>query len=305
VSGVLAFARRHPLAATALAVLAMVAIACVLGPRLSTYRYDQTDFALGATPPSRLHWLGTDPLGRDVLVRALVGGRVSLACALLGTALGLAVGLAIGATAGYVGGAIDLALMRGADLLATFPTLVLVVLVAVFFGSPQSAPYRSFARAFGGLFSSPADPALAATYRVLLVSACLGATSWPSLARVVRSSVLAVRAEAFVDAAVALGLPPSAVLVRHVLPNAMGPILAYAALTVPETMMGEAFLSFVGVGTSEPLASWGLQVAIGAESMLLSPWQLAAPGGFLLATLLAVNFAGDELQVALDPRARR
>lgn len=302
-TGALARLRARPAAALAAALLACIALACAFGPLLAQHRYDQTDFVLGASGPSRAHWLGTDALGRDLLVRALVGGRVSLACAALGTALAVAIGLAVGAAAGFSRGAADVVLMRATDAFAAFPSLVLVVLVAVFFGAPESPPHRAFARVLGPLFGSPADPAVGAAYRVLLVSACLGVSSWPTLARVTRSSVLAVRSAAHVDAATVLGLRPREVLLRHVLPNAAGPIVAAAALTVPDTMLGEAFLSFVGVGTSEPLASWGLLVSVGADAMLSTPWELGGPGALLVGSLLAVNVLGDEARAALAPRA--
>jgi oligopeptide transport system permease protein len=290
-----------PGARVALGVLVTLVVACALGPLLTSHRYDVADLSLGATAPSRAHWLGTDLHGRDLLARLLVGGRVSFAVASLGALVSLSVGVVWGATAGYAGGRLDRVLMRVVDGLYTFPFLVLVLVVSVFFGRTDGALFRALgalARALGPVD----DAALAPVFRVGLVAFTLGSVSWLTMARVVRAEVRALRRAGFVEAAELAGLSRVRVVRVHLVPNVLGPVLAYASLLVPEIMMTEAFLSFLGLGTEEPLSSWGLLAASGAESMALAPWLLAAPSVALAATLASCNRLGDALAEALDVR---
>lgn len=294
---------REPRARLALAVLATLVVACALGPWLSPHRYDVADLALGATPPGRAHWLGTDEHGRDLLARVLVGGRISFAVAALGATIALTVGVAWGATAGYAGGRVDRALMRVVDGLYTFPFLVLVLVVSVFFGRADGVPFRAL-RAVASTLGPVDDAALAPLFRVGLVALTLGSVSWLTMARLVRAEVRALRRAGFVEAAELAGLGPTRIIRAHLVPHVVGPALAYASLLVPEIMMTEAFLSFLGLGTEEPLSSWGLLAASGAEAMALSPWLLAAPGVALALTLASCNTLGDALAKALDVRSR-
>ena len=282
--------------------LAMIA-ASVLVPWLSSHRYDHADLALGPTPPSRAHWMGTDYHGRDLCARVFFGGRVSFAVGLVATAVSFAVGVTWGSVAAYLGGRADALMMRAVDALYATPLLPLVILVLVFFGSDKTPLFHAFRAALGLFAAHPDDPSYRPLFQIVLVFAVLGCTSWLTLARITRGQVLALRAEPFVEAARAMGAGHAAVLARHLVPNAIGPVLAYAALTLPEVMMTEAFLSFLGLGTQEPLSSWGQLAAMGAETMDLYPWQLVFPAGCLALTLACSNLVGEGLRRALDPRA--
>ncbi|GJE02423.1 ABC transporter permease [Methylobacterium isbiliense] len=218
--------------------------------------------------------LGTDALGRDLLTRILVGGRVSLALGLLATAVALLIGVAYGALAGYLGGAADAAMMRLVDILYALPFIVFVILLVVVFG-------RS----------------------VVLVFVAVGAVEWLDMARIVRGEALSIRRRDYVRAAEALGVSTGAILRRHVVPNALGPVVAYAALLVPKVILLESFLSFLGLGVQEPMTSWGVLIAEGARSIETSPWMLVAPAAVLVATLAALNLVGDRLRAALEPGA--
>ncbi|ACA19663.1 binding-protein-dependent transport systems inner membrane component [Methylobacterium sp. 4-46] len=217
--------------------------------------------------------LGTDTLGRDLLTQVLVGGRVSLALGLLATAVALGIGVAYGALAGYLGGAVDAAMMRLVDILYALPFVFFVILLVVVFG-------RSLA----------------------LVFVAVGAVEWLDMARIVRGEALAIRRQDYVRAAEALGLGTGAILRRHVVPNALGPVLAYAALLIPRVILLESFLSFLGLGVQEPMTSWGVLIADGARSIESAPWMLLAPAAALVATLVALTLLGDRLRDALDPR---
>ncbi|MGY2049054.1 ABC transporter permease [Methylobacterium sp. JK268] len=217
--------------------------------------------------------LGTDALGRDLLTRVLVAGRVSLALGLLGTAVALAIGVAYGATAGYLGGAVDAAMMRLVDILYALPFVFFVILLMVVFG-------RS----------------------LVLVFLAVGAVEWLDMARIVRGEALAIRRQDYVRAAEALGLSTGAILRRHVVPNALGPVVVYAALLIPRVILLESFLSFLGLGVQEPTTSWGVLIADGARSIESAPWMLIAPAAALVATLITLNTLGDRLRAALDPR---
>ena len=259
------------------AVFAAVALACFLGPVLAgALGVDGTsiDAQLGATPPSAAHWFGTDTLGRDLLVRVMIGGRIAIAVALVAAAIAVMIGVSYGAIAAYAGGAIDNAMMRLVDALYGFPTLVLVIVVMAVTGA------RSLIALIG----------------------LIGAISWLTLARITRGQVLALRRREFVEAARALGAPPARVLVRHVLPSAAGPVIVYATLALPQVMLTEALLSFLGLGVQAPLASWGTLVTEGSAQIVVYPWLLVFPAIAMGAAILALNFIGDGIRDALDPR---
>lgn len=252
------------------ALLAVVVLAAILGPWLSAWDYDAVDWNAIDAPPSAEHWFGTDGAGRDLLVRTLVGARVSIVVALLATAVSCLIGIPWGALAGYLGGAADQAMMRVVDGLYALPFILLVVLLVALFGR-----------------------------NVYLLFVALGAVSWLDLARIVRSRTLVVKNEAFVAAARMLGATTVGIVGRHVAPNVLGPAFVYAMLTVPGVIMAESFISFLGLGVQEPQTSWGVLIADGAREMHSSPWQLIFPAALLALTLFAFTVLGDRLRNAL------
>jgi oligopeptide transport system permease protein len=271
--------RRNRGALAALAVLVLVVVASLVGPVLSPYTIDQVDWTLSplASPPSfgNGHWFGTDGNGRDLFVRLWTGTQVSLLVALLATAVSLVIGVAWGATAGYLGGRVDDWMMRFVDVLYALPYMFFVIILTVLFG-------RS----------------------LFLIFLAIGAVGWLTMARIVRGQALALRHQAFVDAAITLGLPARRIIARHIVPNVAGTVIVYATLTVPQVILFESFLSFLGLGVQEPLTSLGRLVAEGAVEMESAPWQLLVPSAVLAAILLCLNFLGDGLRDALDPRQR-
>jgi len=279
--GLWADARRRLLgnrAAVAAAVLVLLLVlAALFGPLVSPYELDQVDWTLSplASPPSldNGHWFGTDSNGRDLFVRVWAGTQVSLLVALLATAVSVVIGVAWGATAGYLGGRVDGWMMRVVDVLYALPYMFFVIILTVVFG-------RS----------------------LWLIFLAIGAVGWLTMARIVRGQALALRQREFVAAAVTLGLPTHRIIARHIVPNVLGTVVVYATLTVPQVILFESFLSFLGLGVQEPLTSLGRLVAEGALEMETAPWQLLAPSAVLAALLLALNFLGDGLRDALDPR---
>src|SRR5207245_144271 len=257
-------------------ILILLALASFIGPLLLKQSYDTQNLQLGAVPPSAQHWFGTDPLGRDLLVRILNGGRVSLSVGLCATAVALIIGVSYGATSGFLGGKIDILMMRIVDIIFALPFTVFVILLMVFFG-------RKF----------------------VLLFVAIGAVQWLTTARIVRGQVLSLRRQEFIEAAEALGLSKPRIIIRHMIPNALGPIVVYATLTVPAVMLLEAFLSFLGLGVQPPMSSWGVLIKEGAEVIEEFPWLLIFPGLVLAVTLFSLNFLGDGLRDALDPRASK
>lgn len=268
--------RRNRPAMGALLFLALLAAACVLGPLALPHGPNDQDLALKATPPSASHWLGTDPLGRDLAARVLHGGRISLLVGLVATAVASVIGVAYGLVAGLAGRRLDALMMRVVDILYAFPFITFVIILVVVFGR-----------------------------ELWLIFAAIGAVEWLTMARVVRGQVLALKNLEFVSAARAAGARFPHILLRHMLPNVMGPVIIYASLTVPGVMLLEATLSFLGLGIQPPDASWGVLIREGADSMETHPWLLAGPGVFFSATLLALNLLGDGLRDALDPKSSR
>jgi len=257
--------------------LAGVVVAAVLGPSVSPNDMESVDWSLSplASPPSLAngHWFGTDANGRDLFVRVWAGTRVSLLVALLASVVSLVIGVAWGATAGYLGGRVDEWMMRLVDILYALPYMFFVIVLTVVFG-------RS----------------------LWLIFVAIGAVGWLTMARIVRGEALALRNRGFVDAAIALGLPAHRIIARHIVPNLLGTVAVYATLTVPQLILFESFLSFLGLGVQEPLTSLGRLVAEGALAMERAPWQLLFPCTVLASILLTLNFLGDGLRDALDPR---
>ncbi|MDP9199907.1 MAG: ABC transporter permease subunit [Pseudomonadota bacterium] len=265
-------------AMTALALLSLLVVAATAGPLFVEYREDQIDWANMAVPPFTAdgHWLGTDRLGRDLLVRTLHGLRVSLAIALAATLVSLVIGVAWGAVAGYLRGRVDALMMRFVDVLYALPQVFFVIILTVVF---DRGPLT------------------------LLIA--IGAFGWLTMARIVRGQALALREREFVEAAVVGGAGTLRIVARHIVPNLLGPVIVYATLTVPQVILVESFLSFLGIGIQEPLASLGNLIADGAAEMETAPWMLAVPAGCLVLLVFCFNFLGDGLRDALDPRDRR
>lgn len=234
------------------------------------------DLALGAVGPRSGHWFGTDILGRDLLSRVLHGGQISLLVGLVATLVSFLIGVTWGAVAGYCGGRTDDLMMRVVDVLYSLPYMFLVILLLVFFS-------RS----------------------LVMLFVALGAVQWLTMARIVRGQVLSLKQREFVEAARAIGVGPVGIIVRHLIPNTLGPIIVYATLTVPSVMLQEAFLSFLGLGVQPPRASWGVLVNEGAGAMGFFPWLVIFPGLMLALTLASLNFLGDGLRDALDPHLRK
>jgi len=268
---------RNRLAAASLVVVGLIALLCLAGPWLAPHSGEALDFDNIATPPALAsgHWFGTDNVGRDLFARTLEGGRISLLVGLLATLVSVIIGVAYGAIAGYFGGRCDALMMRAVDILYALPFMFLVILLMVLFG-------RHFA----------------------LVFVAIGAINWLDMARIVRGQTLTLRKREFVDAARLAGLPPLAIIRAHIVPNLLGVVIVCATLTVPQVILVESFLGFLGLGVQEPATSWGVLVNDGAADMEVAPWALLFPAGFLAVTLLCLNFLGDGLRDALDPHGR-
>tara|TARA_B110000503_G_scaffold4350_2_gene5766 strand:+ start:3175 stop:4062 length:888 start_codon:yes stop_codon:yes gene_type:complete len=268
--------RRNRLAVLGLAILSFFAVVALLTPWIAPYGYAQQELALGATPPSTTHWLGTDIYGRDLLTQIMYGGRISLAVGFIATSVALLIGITWGAVAGYTGGKVDAVMMRMVDILYALPFMIFIVLLMVVFGR-----------------------------NMLLLFLAIGAVEWLTMARIMRSQVQSLRQQEFVEAAISLGLSPATIIRRHLIPNALGPIIVYTTLTIPSVMLLEAFLSFLGLGVQPPQTSWGLLISYGAETMEEYPWLLIYPGLALVLTLFSLNFLGDGLRDALDVRGAK
>jgi oligopeptide transport system permease protein len=268
--------RKNHLAVFGMWALAIIAVVCVVGPWFSPYGYEQTELALGAAKPSAQHWLGTDTLGRDLLVRILYGGRVSLGVGLAATFVALTIGVVYGAVAGFFGGKRDALMMRAVDIMYSLPFPIFVILLMVFFGR-----------------------------NIILLFVAIGAVEWLTMARIVRSQVMAVKKMEFIEAARSLGFGRRRIIFRHILPNILGPIIVYTTLTIPAVMLLEAFLSFLGLGVQPPMSSWGVLIKDGAEKMEEYPWLLEFPAAIFSLTLFSLNFLGDGLRDALDVRSSK
>lgn len=297
--------KKNRAAVVSAVILAVMILGCIFVPVFGSHDYATQDLALGATAPSGAHWMGTDPLGRDIMARVFLGGRVSFAVGIIATLVSFAIGVTWGGVAGYFGGRVDSVMMRAVDVLYTFPFLILVILLQVFFANKDGAFHHLFQKAIGPFVTDATDPSWFPVFQINFVFAALGGISWLTMARIVRGQVIALREQPFVEAARSIGVGHTAIIFRHLLPNALGPIIVYTTLTIPQIMLTEAFLSFLGMGTQEPLSSWGLLASKGAEVMELYPWMLVFPAVMLALTLFCFNFLGDGLRDALDPRIRK
>ena len=268
--------RKNRMALFGFIVLLILCVVSLLTPWIAPYSYEEQDLMLGATPPSAANWLGTDIFGRDMLTRIMYGGRVSLMVGFIATAVALVIGILWGSIAGFVGGRVDAVMMRIVDIMYALPFMIFIVLLMVVFGR-----------------------------NILLLFIAIGAVEWLTMARIVRSQVMALRKQEFVEAAYSMGLSRWAIIRHHIIPNILGPVIVYTTLTIPSVMLLEAFLSFLGLGIQPPQSSWGLLINYGVETMEEYPWLLIFPGITLSLTLFALNFLGDGLRDALDPRASK
>ena len=256
------------------AIILFLLIGCaILAPVIAPYSYSFQNLDLGASPPSSEHLLGTDILGRDLLSRILYGARISLLVGFVATGVALVIGVSWGIVAGYFGGRVDQIMMRIVDVLYGLPFIIFIILLMVIFG-------RNLWLLFGAI----------------------GAVEWLTMARIVRGQVMSLKNQEFVLAAQAMGVSNLSMFRRHLLPNILGPIAVYATLTIPQVMLLESFISFLGLGIQPPMSSWGTLIKDGVESMEEYSWLLVYPGITFTITLFALNFFGDGLRDALDPK---
>ena len=269
--------KKNKAAATSAWVMIVMGLMVIIGPWVSPFALDQTDwYQISARPDlASGHIFGTDNLGRDLFVRVMHGGRVSLMVGLVATMVSVIIGVSYGSISGFIGGKTDAIMMRVVDVLYAMPFLFFVILLMVFFG-------RS----------------------IFLIFVAIGAVNWLDIARIVRGQTLNLKGKEFVDAARAGGATTTRIVFKHIVPNLLGLVVVYVALTVPQVILVESFLSFLGLGVQEPMTSWGALVNQGARQMETSPWMLLFPGMFLAATLFCFNFIGDGLRDALDPKDR-
>jgi oligopeptide transport system permease protein len=258
-------------------IMAVMLLLVIFGPMLISWEADFTDWDYTSSPPSieSGHWLGTDPVGRDILVRTLEGGRISLLVGLVATIVSLLIGLSYGAIAGYFGGMADRLMMRVVDIIYALPFMFFVILLMVVFGR-----------------------------HIVLIFVAIGAVNWLDMARIVRGQTLSLKNTEFVEAARACGVSDWDIIRRHITPNLLGVVIVIMSLTIPQVILLESFLSFLGLGVQEPMSSWGALIADGAQDMESAPWTLIVPSVFLAVTLYCFNYIGDGLRDALDPKDR-
>jgi len=264
-------------AVAGLLVLVAMMVMVIIGPALSHWDHEIPDWDHYSTPPSLEtgHVFGTDALGRDLFVRTMVGGRISLLVGVVATLVSLLIGVTYGAVAGYFGGRVDNVMMRFVDAIYAMPFMFFVILLMVIFGR-----------------------------NIILIFVAIGAINWLDMARIVRGQTLSLKNKDFVEAARASGATEAHIIRRHIIPNLLGVVVVYVTLTIPQVILVESFLSFLGLGVQEPLTSWGALVNEGAQELETAPWSLLFPASFLAATLFAFNFLGDGLRDALDPKDR-
>ncbi len=262
-------------AMTSIVILAIIILSAIFYPMVSPHAYTDVNYSAYSTPPSATYWMGTDTNGRDILVRTMMGARVSLAVGVIATFVSLVIGVIWGATAGFFGGAVDNLMMRIVDILYSLPFIFFVIILMVIFGNS-----------------------------LWIMFVAIGAIEWLTMARIVRGQTLSLKEKEFVEAARAIGVKPMMIVWRHIVPNLIGPVIIYVTLTIPYAILAESFLSFLGLGVQEPLTSWGVLISEGANGMNSAPWALLFPAGVMAVTLFCFNFIGDGLRDALDPKDR-
>ncbi len=278
---------RNKAAVVSMVLLGIVTLMAIFAPLLSPYGYTDQDYSIVSCAPDwwpgedavcragGAHWFGTDSVGRDLFVRTLYGARVSLAVGLVASIVSLFIGVIYGAVAGYFGGRIDELMMRFVDVLYSLPFIFFVIILMVVFN-------RNF----------------------ILLFVAIGAVQWLTMARIVRGQTLSIKQKEFIEAARASGVGTFDIIRRHIVPNAIGPVIIYMTLSIPTVILAESFLSFLGLGIQEPLTSWGVLIAEGSDVIEIAPWALIFPAAFMAVTLFCFNFIGDGLRDALDPKDR-
>lgn len=269
--------RRNKAALISLAILAIITAFVVFAPMVLPYDYANTDWENMQIAPdiASKHYLGTDTLGRDLLTRVAIGGRISLMVGIAGAIVAVLIGTIYGAVSGFIGGKVDAVMMRFLEILSAFPFMFFVILLVTFFGR-----------------------------NIIFIFVAIGLISWLDVARIVRGQTLGLKQKEFIEAAHVIGVSKRKIVMRHIVPNVLGVVVVYASLLVPSMILFESFLSFLGLGVQEPMTSWGALLQEGATAMTIAPWQLIVPSVFLVITLFCFNFIGDGLRDALDPKDR-
>lgn len=268
--------KKDKLAMFGLVCIAIISLLAIFGPMISPYAYDASDFGAISKPPSRAHLMGTDALGRDLFVRILYGARISLSIGLVSAIVNMIIGVIYGGIAGFVGGRTDNLMMRAVDILIALPSLLYIILLMMFMGS---------------------------NIKSILIALCI--SSWVGTARITRSQVVSLKQQEYVLSARMSGATGWEILTRHLLPNAMGPIIVSVTFLIPSAIFSEAFLSFLGIGIQKPMASWGSLANDAIETLRSAPYQMIAPVAAISLTMFSLNFIGDGLRDALDPRLRK
>ncbi|SHO55941.1 oligopeptide ABC transporter permease OppC [Vibrio quintilis] len=262
-------------AMASLVILVLITLAVLILPHFAQFEFDETDWYAMNAAPSAEHVFGTDALGRDLYVRTLTGGQISLAVGVMGAFVAVIIGTLYGATSGFIGGRTDRVMMRILEILYAIPFMFFVIVLVTFFGR-----------------------------NIMLIFVAIGAISWLDMARIVRGQTLSLRSKEFIEAAHVCGVSNRYIITRHIVPNVLGVVVVYATLLIPNMILIESFLSFLGLGVQEPNTSWGALLQEGANTMDLAAWQLAFPAAFMVVTLFCFNYVGDGLRDALDPKDR-
>ena len=268
--------KKNKMAVISFFYLIVQSLVAIFAPMLAPFSYEETDLILGAVTPNATHWFGTDDLGRDLFTRTLYGARVSLAIGVLAVFVSVVIGVTYGAISGFIGGRTDYIMQRFLETLYAIPFMLFVIILMVMLGR-----------------------------NIYIMFIALGAIQWLSMARIVRGQVISLKRMEYVDAARAIGVSNLRIIFRHMVPNVLGPVIVYATLTIPSVILEEAFLSFLGLGVQEPMSSWGTLISNGVEAMEVYPWMIVIPCLTLILTLLSLNFLGDGLRDALDPKVSK
>jgi len=268
--------KKNKLAMFGFVFVSIVILLAIITPLIAPYSYQEQNLILGAVPPNGDHWFGTDTLGRDLLTRVLYGGRISLMVGFVATFVSLVIGVLWGTIAGFLGGKVDSVMMRIVDIMFSLPFILFVIMLMVVFGR-----------------------------NIFLIFIAIGAVEWLPMARIVRSQVVNLRKQEFVEACFSLGFSKRRIILKHLILNVLGQIIIYTSLTIPSVMLFESFLSYLGLGIQPPMSSWGSLISSGVETMEEFPWLFLFPGVVFTLTLFSLNFLGDGLRDALDPRASK
>lgn len=266
---------RNKAAMVSLIILIAITLSVIFVPMFAQFAYDDTDWYALHQAPSMEHLFGTDSLGRDLLVRTFIGGRISMMVGVLGALVAVVIGTVYGATSGFIGGKVDRMMMRFLEILYSIPFMFLVIVLVTFFGR-----------------------------HIVLIFVAIGAIAWLDMARIVRGQTLSLRNKEFIEAAHVCGVSNWNIIRRHIIPNVLGIVAVYSTLLVPSMILTESFLSFLGLGVQEPMTSWGALLQEGAQTMEVAIWQLSFPAVFMVITLFCFNYIGDGLRDALDPKDR-